>query len=1594
MDGDATAIPGAPDDWQDLYNGSGGALVKLVPIPDRVGLTNFVGPDNMFHHGCSDVKDLLSCYVKAADKTLPDKDDFENGSIALYTLSGLPAGGVPIQGLPAGMSGNHMNGDLIIVMQGDVYAPNGDASLGGWFFQKQIPAPAPGEAFSVDKTPGDIFIEADFTGGGSDVSFAIYTWDTNASKNVTQLLSGAGLRCGDIENPLGCAIANDAGPVPTVWDYIAKGDSGLSSQYPTTSFFEGIFNFSAALRLLNLQEGCYANFMYETRASHSIDAKLHDYILGALPMCSIEVSKTGPTQSKPTDDTQYTITVTNTGVVPLTKTSINDSLLGDISGDGDCGATLAPGAHCTINANRTVLPADPDPLNNTVTAVYNYGSDTVQGSASHSVDLFVPGVSITKEGPATSKVGDDVTYTFTITNLTDGDTSTPAKDGTAPDLKIDNIQDTLIGDLATNATSAGCDTLPLGGSCTFTVTRTILPTDSDPLNNTVTVHYHPDGFPNDLVASDTHSIDLFAPAVEIVKSGETISKEGDDVTYQFTITNKSDGDLGTAAQDGTAPDLLLDSINDTLLGDLITQANAAGCGTLAMGASCNFSVPRTVLAGDPDPLNNTVVVHYHPEAFDNDVTDNDSHSVDLFHPAVAIVKTGESISKAGDTVTYQFTITNNSDGNLNTAALDGTAPDLQLATISDTLLGNLATPANAAGCGTLALGASCSFSVQRTVLETDPDPLNNTVNVLYHPAGFPNNVTASDDHSVDLFAPAVQIVKTGETVSKAGDSVTYQFTITNNSDGNLNTPALDGIAPNLQLATISDTVLGDLLTPATAAGCGSLALGASCNFSVQRTILPTDPDPLTNTVNVLYHPAGFPNNVTASDSHSVDLFAPAVQIVKTGETVSKEGDTVTYHFTITNQSDGDLTTAALDGTSPPLLLNSINDTLLGDLITQANAAGCGTLAMGASCNFSVPRTVLASDPDPLNNTVVVHYHPTGLSNDISDTDSHSVDLFHPEVAIVKTGESISKAGDNVTYQFTITNNSDGNLNTAALDGTAPDLQLATINDTLLGNLATPANAAGCGTLALGASCTFSVQRTVLETDPDPLNNTVNVLYHPVGFPNNVTASDTHSVDLFAPAVQIVKTGDAVSKPGDNVTYHITITNMTDGNLNTAALDGVAPNLELASIGDNLLGDLSAQVPASCNSLPLGGSCSFDIIREILPTDPDPLNNTISVLYHPAGFPNNITSTDSHTVDLFKPEVEIIKTGNEDSKIGDDVTYTFTITNKTDGDLSTAAQDGTAPNLTLASITDTLLGDLSAEAGAAGCGTLDLGSSKSCSFQVSRTVLATDPDPLNNTVNVLYHPVGFPNDVSASASHSVNLFQPEISLSKICKDPSDGDNEIVVGQDAQFVFTLNNTSSADTPALNLVSANDTVLGNIGAQLPDPLPLGESTVSINYTTSEPGTLSNTVTVTYQVDGFPNTYTKTATASCNVVPGNEGCTPGYWKNHPEQWDGVAPDATSTIIYTLKFNATFGVTPTQSGLPDTATLMDAVNLGGGGLYALDRHAAAALPSADSVNYSYSVQGVIDLYRDAVGADPGPESIYSALAKLSAANEKGCPLN
>lgn len=131
---------------------------------------------------------------------------------------------------------------------------------------------------------------------------------------------------------------------------------------------------------------------------------------------------------------------------------------------------------------------------------------------------------------------------------------------------------------------------------------------------------------------------------------------------------------------------------------------------------------------------------------------------------------------------------------------------------------------------------------------------------------------------------------------------------------------------------------------------------------------------------------------------------------------------------------------------------------------------------------------------------------------------------------------------------------------------------------------------------------------------------------------------------------------------------------------------------------------------------------------------------------------------------------------------------------------------------------------------------------------------------------------------------------------------------------------------------------------------------------------------------------------------VYGDEGCTPGYWKNHTEDWLET-PDGAVSYETTEIFGDIFGV-------DYDVTLLDALQGGGGNNLAgskkiLARAATAALLNAahDGLGYPLSRYFATD-DGDALFVavqdvwDTGDrDAILDLAADLDAMNNLGCPL-
>ena len=137
--------------------------------------------------------------------------------------------------------------------------------------------------------------------------------------------------------------------------------------------------------------------------------------------------------------------------------------------------------------------------------------------------------------------------------------------------------------------------------------------------------------------------------------------------------------------------------------------------------------------------------------------------------------------------------------------------------------------------------------------------------------------------------------------------------------------------------------------------------------------------------------------------------------------------------------------------------------------------------------------------------------------------------------------------------------------------------------------------------------------------------------------------------------------------------------------------------------------------------------------------------------------------------------------------------------------------------------------------------------------------------------------------------------------------------------------------------------------------------------------------------------NDCTSTCTTTVTVeMCMQEGCTLGYWKNHTDRW--CDEYETCTTYAEAFYNGAYEDAPAE--LRDL-TLLEVLNLGGGGIYNLGRQSVAALLNTcssgmDDIDFYYS--NVTDLINDVRMAIANGEA-GSFASQLDMWNQEGCPL-
>ena len=787
--------------------------------------------------------------------------------------------------------------------------------------------------------------------------------------------------------------------------------------------------------------------------------------------------------------------------------------------------------------------------------------------------------------PASVPVGGTSTLTFTVTNTSElgAKAGWAFTDSLPTGLTVaanPNIGGTC---QATTAAAAGSSSIDLTNgvlnagetSCTVTVDVTsTTPTASDPVSKTYTngaanmtslVGLNP---PADATV-EFHT----TPALTVQKSASptTIAQAGDQVTYSFLVTNTGNSDLSNIAVNET-------SFTGTGTPPVVTCPVT----TLAPGASTTCTATYTATQADANAgtIGNTATAQGTPPGTTTPVTSPGSSATVTVTPAPALTVTKSASPNdtahftVGQVITYSFAVTNT--GNV-------TMSNVTVADSGFTGAGPLSPISCPSSTASMAPGATATCTATYTITQADVDAgkISNDATAQGTAPGATTPTTSPSSH-VDVPGsqnPALSVVKSASptTLNKAGDKVTYLFTVTNT--GNV---TMSNIAVNETSFTGTGTapVVSCPATPS------SLVPGAqvTCTATYTATQADVDAGSITNTATAQGTAPGAttPTVSPASTATVAATPAPALSVVKSASPSDpasfKVGQVVTYSFAVTNTGNVTMSNVSVADTG---------FTGSGMLSPVSCPAGAASLAPGASVTCTATYTITQADVDAgkISNDATAQGTPPGSTTPTTSPKSH-VDIpaaQKPALSLVKsaTPASTGKAGDKVMYSFLVTNTGNVTMTDVKVDEGA-----------FTGTSTAPVVScpAGVASLAPGASvtCTASYVLTQADVDNGSVTNTATAQ----GVPPTPAGSTTPPAPVKSPAstatvssdpapgLSVVKTASkGTVSAGDKITYSFLVTNT--GNV---TMTGVSVKEE----GFNGAGTLSAvSCPAEAASLAPG-----------------------------------------------------------------------------------------------------------------------------------------------------------------------------------------------------------------------------------------------------------------------------------------------------------------------------------------------------------------------------------------------------------------------
>ena len=506
-----------------------------------------------------------------------------------------------------------------------------------------------------------------------------------------------------------------------------------------------------------------------------------------------------PTQG---DTVTYTFTTTNTSMIDtVTLDSLEDSMFGNLDGQGDCSVpqVLAPDDVYLCNFDAFISGNDGEThANEFLVKGTSDDDDPVAATAQAIVTIpdQLPNIEVAKFAvpPLIQLAGGTVNYVVIIQNVSSA--SDPVTIISLVD-EVDGIETSLDQVGTCDLTNLVLQPAPAEGSsylCTFSQDLPAGNVD-ETVEDTVTATGMDDE--GDLAEASDNAIVKYVdvpqePSLEVAKfaSPFEIQEPGGDVTFSVTVTNASDPNV-------TDLDVTLTVLDDDIYGDLFSKGD---CGLLKdivlapeESANCSFTENISGVSGD---VHTDTVTATASDILNRLVQASASASVTILDLPASLQVNKQAnpttVVEPGDDVTFDVQLVNASQADV-----------ITMESLVDDVHGDLVANGLCPPLGDLLPGGApylCSFTA--FVAGQEGFVENNTVTATGRDDD-DSPVQGSNQASVNVTGetPSISASKTANPniIENAAETVTFTFTVTNTSRVN-----------EVTLNSIQDSAFGDL----------------------------------------------------------------------------------------------------------------------------------------------------------------------------------------------------------------------------------------------------------------------------------------------------------------------------------------------------------------------------------------------------------------------------------------------------------------------------------------------------------------------------------------------------------------------------------------------------------------------------------------------------------------------------------------------------------------------------------------------------------------------------------------------------------------